>query len=135
MALAHDPEGNFDIAALVAKARAWRGLVGLDLARDVTCAQSYRWNEMRWAWPQGYQPRQGAGLRVVAIDYGAKRNILRCLAAAGCDVIVVPATATAEDIRAKLKTVLQMAIVLTYGASLPVVTVDTAASGTGTARA
>ena len=100
VALAHDPEGNFDIAALVAKARAWQGLVGLDLAKDVTCAQSYRWNEMRWAWPQGYQPRTEPGMKVVAIDYGAKRNILRCLASAGCDVTVLPATATAEEVMA-----------------------------------
>ncbi len=100
VALAHDPEGRFDIAALVARARAWRGLVGLDLARDVTCAQSYRWDEMRWAWPQGYQRRQGAGLRVVAMDYGAKRNILRCLASSGCEVTVLPATATAEEVLA-----------------------------------
>jgi carbamoyl-phosphate synthase small subunit len=64
---------------LVAKARAWKGLVGLDLAKDVTCAQSYRWDEKRWAWPDGYTQPQGPGLRVVAIDYGAKRNILRCL--------------------------------------------------------
>ncbi len=100
VALAHDPEGNFDIAALVAKARAWPGLVGLDLAREVTCAQSYRWDEMRWAWPDGYT-RQTAPLhKVVAIDYGAKRNILRCLASAGCDVTVLPATATAEDVLA-----------------------------------
>ncbi|MCA3506171.1 MAG: glutamine-hydrolyzing carbamoyl-phosphate synthase small subunit [Rhodobacter sp.] len=100
VALAHDPEGRFDIEALVARARAWRGLVGLDLARDVTCAQSYRWDEMRWAWPQGYQRRQGAGLRVVAMDYGAKRNILRCLASSGCEVTVLPATATAEEVLA-----------------------------------
>ena len=60
---------------------AWKGLVGLDLAKDVTCAQSYRWDEKRWAWPDGYtRTRPGPGLRVVAIDYGAKRNILRCLA-------------------------------------------------------
>ncbi|MFD1912791.1 glutamine-hydrolyzing carbamoyl-phosphate synthase small subunit [Halodurantibacterium flavum] len=100
VALAHDPEGNFDIGALVAKARAFRGLVGLDLARDVSCTQSYRWNETRWAWPDGFGERQGEGLRVVAIDYGAKRNILRCLASAGCDVTVLPATATAEDVLA-----------------------------------
>jgi carbamoyl-phosphate synthase small subunit len=100
VALAHDPEGRFDIAALVARARAWRGLVGLDLARDVTCAQSYRWDEMRWAWPEGYRLPQGPGLRVVAIDYGAKRNILRCLASSGCEVTVLPATATAEDVLA-----------------------------------
>jgi len=100
VALAHDPEGNFDIEALIAKARAWKGLVGLDLAKDVTCAQSYRWNEKTWAWPEGYSQREGEGLRVVAIDYGAKRNILRCLASAGCDVTVLPATATAEDVLA-----------------------------------
>ncbi|MCT8330528.1 glutamine-hydrolyzing carbamoyl-phosphate synthase small subunit [Albidovulum sediminis] len=100
VALAHDPEGNFDVAALVARARAWSGLVGLDLAKDVTCAQSYRWDETRWAWPDGYGRRAGEGLRVVAIDYGAKRNILRCLASAGCDVTVLPATATAEDVLA-----------------------------------
>jgi carbamoyl-phosphate synthase small subunit len=100
VALAHDPSGNFDIAALVAKARGWRGLVGLDLARDVTCAQSYRWDEMRWAWPVGYARRQGPGLRVVAIDYGAKRNILRCLASTSCEVTVLPATATAEEVLA-----------------------------------
>lgn len=100
VALAHDPDGNFDIEALVAKARAWKGLVGLDLAKNVTCAQSYRWDEMRWAWPEGYSKREGAGLRVVAIDYGAKRNILRCLASAGCEVTVLPASATAEDVLA-----------------------------------
>ncbi|MGP3698751.1 glutamine-hydrolyzing carbamoyl-phosphate synthase small subunit [Rhodobacter sp. NSM] len=100
VALAHDPEGRFDIEALVAKARGWRGLVGLDLARDVTCAQSYRWDEMRWAWPEGYRARTEPGMKVVAIDYGAKRNILRCLASAGCDVTVLPATATAEDVLA-----------------------------------
>jgi carbamoyl-phosphate synthase small subunit len=99
-ALAHDPEGRIDIEKLVAAARAWRGLVGLDLARDVTCAQSYRWDEMRWAWPQGYVRREGPGLRVVAMDYGAKRNILRSLASVGCEVTVLPATATAEDVLA-----------------------------------
>ncbi len=100
VALAHDPEGKFDIAALVAKARAWSGLVGLDLAKDVTCAQSYRWDETRWAWPAGYGKRMGDGFKVVALDYGAKRNILRCLASVGCDVTVLPATATAEEVMA-----------------------------------
>ena len=100
VALAHSPDGKFDIAALVAKARSWSGLVGLDLAKDVTCAQSYRWNETRWAWPEGYGERQGEGFKVVAVDYGAKRNILRCLASVGCDVTVLPATATAQDVLA-----------------------------------
>ena len=100
VALAHDPEGNFDIESLVAAARDFAGLEGLDLAKDVTCAQSYRWDEMRWAWPDGYPRQTGAKFKVVALDYGAKRNILRCLASAGCDVTVLPATATAQDVMA-----------------------------------
>jgi len=100
VAIAHDPDGAFDIEALVAKARAFTGLEGLDLAKDVTCAQSYQWNEMRWAWPEGYKPQTDPKFKVVAIDYGAKRNILRCLASAGCDVTVLPATATAEEVLA-----------------------------------
>ncbi|WP_099827195.1 glutamine-hydrolyzing carbamoyl-phosphate synthase small subunit [Oceaniglobus indicus] len=100
VALAHNPDGDFDIEALVAAARGFAGLEGRDLARDVTCAQSYRWDEMRWAWPEGYKRREGPGHKVVAIDYGAKRNILRCLASAGCDVTVLPATATADDVLA-----------------------------------
>ena len=100
VALAHDPEGNFDSVALVARARAFAGLEGTDLAKKVTCAQSYRWDEMRWAWPEGYSRQTDAKHKVVAVDYGAKRNILRCLASAGCDVTVLPATATAEDVLA-----------------------------------
>ncbi|SHF32163.1 carbamoyl-phosphate synthase small subunit [Loktanella atrilutea] len=100
VALAHDPDGNFDIAALVAAARGFNGLVGLDLAKDVTCVQSYRWDEMRWAWPEGYARQEAPKHRVVAIDYGAKRNILRCLASAGCDVTVLPASATADEVLA-----------------------------------
>jgi len=99
--LSHDPEGNFDIEAMLKEARAWQGLEGLDLARAVTCAQSYRWDEMRWSWPEGYSKRTGTGPKVVAIDYGAKRNILRCLASAGCDVTVMPASTTAEEILAQ----------------------------------
>ncbi len=99
-ALAHDPEGKFDVAALVEKARAFAGLEGLDLAKDVTCAQSYQWNEMRWAWPDGYPKQENPRHKVVAVDFGAKRNILRCLASAGCDVTVLPATATAEEVLA-----------------------------------
>ncbi len=100
VALQHNPEGVFDTDALVAAARSFAGLEGMDLAKDVTCAQSYRWDEMRWAWPDGYTRQSVAKHKVVAIDYGAKRNILRCLASAGCDVTVLPATATAEDILA-----------------------------------
>ncbi len=100
VALAHNPDGDFDTEALVKKARGFAGLEGMDLAKKVTCAQSYRWNEMRWAWPDGYSPQNDAKYRVVAVDYGAKRNILRCLASAGCEVTVLPATATAEEVLA-----------------------------------
>ena len=100
VALEHNPEGKFDIGALVEKARAFPGLEGLDLAKDVTCAQSYRWDEMRWAWPDGFARQTDPKHKVVAIDYGAKRNILRCLASAGCDVTVLPASATAEEVLA-----------------------------------
>ncbi|WP_397541331.1 glutamine-hydrolyzing carbamoyl-phosphate synthase small subunit [Roseovarius salis] len=101
VALAHDPEGQFDVAALVAAARGFAGLEGMDLARQVSCAQSYRWNEMRWAWPDGYVRQTQARHKVVAVDYGAKRNILRCLASAGCEVTVMPATSTAQDVLAQ----------------------------------
>ncbi|AXI54061.1 Carbamoyl-phosphate synthase small chain (plasmid) [Pseudoseohaeicola sp. NH-UV-7] len=100
VALAHNPDGVFDIDALVAAARGFAGLEGMDLAKDVTCIQSYRWDEVRWAWPDGYARQAEPKHKVVAIDYGAKRNILRCLASAGCDVTVLPATATASDVLA-----------------------------------
>ncbi len=98
---AQDPQGNFDIAAMVARAREWKGLVGLDLAREVSCQQSYRWDEGLWSWPGEFsQPRTDKPFRVVAVDYGAKRNILRSLAQSGAEVTVLPATATAEDVLA-----------------------------------
>lgn len=97
-ALAHNPDGNFDIEAMIAQARGWKGLMGLDLAKDVTCDAPYKWSEMRWAWPDGYASQTAPRHKVVAIDFGAKRNILRCLASAGCDVTVLPATATAQEV-------------------------------------
>ena len=100
VALAHNADGVFDTDALVKAARDFVGLEGMDLAKNVTCSQSYRWNEMRWAWPDGYQPQEDPKHKVVAIDYGAKRNILRCLASTGCDVIVLSANATAQDVLA-----------------------------------
>jgi carbamoyl-phosphate synthase small subunit len=96
--LAFPEDGRFDLAALVAAAAAWPGLEGMDLAREVSCTQSYSWDETRWAWPAGYGRQREPRHHVVAVDYGAKRNILRSLASAGCRVTVVPATATAEDI-------------------------------------
>jgi carbamoyl-phosphate synthase small subunit len=96
--LAFPADGRFDLAALRAQAEAWPGLEGMDLAREVTCLQSYDWDESRWAWPTGYGRQTEPTRHVVAVDYGAKRNILRCLASAGCKVTVVPATASGEDI-------------------------------------
>ena len=84
--------------ALLAEAKAWPGLEGMDLAKDVSCRQTYDWDEGVWALGGGYGKQANPSYQVVAIDYGAKRNILRCLAAAGCQVTVVPATATAEDV-------------------------------------
>jgi len=94
----HAPDGRFEVDAAIERAREWPGLAGMDLAREVTCRQLYTWDETTWEPDTGYgrlvEPRH----RVVAIDYGAKRNILRNLAAAGCHVTVVPATATPEDV-------------------------------------
>ena len=100
VAIEHNPNGNFDIPKLLEAARNFIGLEGLDLAKDVTINESYGWNEERWSWPNGYSNNKNNTKKVVAIDFGAKRNILRCLTSAGCDVIVLPATATAEEVLA-----------------------------------
>ncbi|MCB1531544.1 MAG: glutamine-hydrolyzing carbamoyl-phosphate synthase small subunit [Alphaproteobacteria bacterium] len=98
--IAHSQTGEFDLEALHKQAQDWPGLEGMDLAKDVTCTQSYNWNETRWSLSEGYGTQDNPQFKVVAVDYGAKRNILRCLASAGLDVTVVPATSTAEDILA-----------------------------------
>jgi carbamoyl-phosphate synthase small subunit len=99
-ALCHAPDGAVDDRALGEMARQWPGLEGMDLAREVTCRQTYSWNETGWAWGRGYGQLDAPRFHVVAVDYGAKRNILRMLAGAGCRVTVVPATAgTAEVLR------------------------------------
>ncbi len=99
--IAHDPEGNFDLDALVAKAREWKGLVGLDLAKEATTLQAFEWNEGVWEWPAGYPRVEATDKNVVVIDYGVKRNILRALASTGCKITVVPADTRAEDVLAR----------------------------------
>jgi carbamoyl-phosphate synthase small subunit len=94
----HAPDGKFDLSKLVKTAQDWPGLDGMDLAKEVSTKQNYSWNETTWALGKGYGTLDRPTYHVVAVDYGAKRNILRCLANAGCKVTVVPATATAEDI-------------------------------------
>jgi len=96
--VAHAPDGTFDLDALIAKARGWAGLEGMDLAKEVSCRQTYEWTEAAWTMGSGYATQDDPKFHVVAIDYGAKRNILRCLAASGCKVTVVPGNATAEDV-------------------------------------
>ena len=97
--LAYRADGRFDIPALLEKAKAWPGLEGMDLAIEVATRQTYEWTgESRWQRETGYGQLKAPQHHVVAVDFGVKRNILRCLAAAGCRVTVVPATSTAADI-------------------------------------
>jgi len=100
--IAHRADGRFDIDALVAKARAWPGLEGMDLAREVSCRQMFRWSGGRWKLGSGYGEREeDLGLpHVVAIDYGSKRNIFRNLADAGARVTVLPATTSFDEVMA-----------------------------------
>jgi carbamoyl-phosphate synthase small subunit len=104
--IAHAPDGRFDLEALVAKARAWKGLVGLDLAKDASCLQPFVFEESLWDWPAGYAKLRAPEGRnrpyeVVVVDYGIKRNILRALTSVGVRATVVPATTTAEEILAR----------------------------------
>ena len=96
--IAHAPDGAFDLPALKQEAAGWPGIDGMDLVPSVTAAQRYDWTESTWTLGEGYGQRGEAKYKVVAIDYGVKRNILRLLAAEGCDVTVVPATTSAYDI-------------------------------------
>jgi len=98
--IAHDADGRFDTDGLVAEAAAWPGLEGMDLASEVTCGQRYEWRETGWQWGEGYGTEEAPKHHVVAIDFGLKRNILRCLADLGCRVTVVPATTSAQDVLA-----------------------------------
>ena len=96
--IAYDPQRPLDIASLHRHASAWPGLEGMDLACEVTCRQTYQWDETGWEPVHGYGRQRNPRHHVVAVDYGAKRNILRMLAQHGCRVTVVPATASAADI-------------------------------------
>ena len=89
--------GAIDEQAAISAAREFPGLMGMDLAKVVSCKQSYTWNEGAWDLASGYATREGGRFHVVAYDYGVKRNILRRLAAHGCRVTVVPAEMPAEE--------------------------------------
>ena len=100
--IAHSPEGDFDLDALVARAKAWSGLEGLDLAKDASCLQPFVYDEGLWSWPEGYaKPAPAPKYEVVVVDYGVKRNILRALTSVGARATVVPASTSAEAILAR----------------------------------
>jgi carbamoyl-phosphate synthase small subunit len=96
-AIAH---GDVDSAALVEEARAFVGLEGLDLAKDVSGRQTRKWRQTPWVWSEGYGEAKETAFRAVVIDYGVKHNILRELAGLGADVTVVPANATYDEVMA-----------------------------------
>ncbi|WP_395629305.1 glutamine-hydrolyzing carbamoyl-phosphate synthase small subunit [Sphingorhabdus sp.] len=98
--IAHSASGDFDVPALLARAKAWAGLEGMDLAKDVTTLQTYGWDQGLWKLGSGYAEPAKGRKKVVAIDYGIKHNILRNLVDVGCDVTIVSATATFEEIMA-----------------------------------
>jgi carbamoyl-phosphate synthase small subunit len=96
--IAHDAGGRFDIPALTAAARKFPGLVGLDLAKDVTCQQMFHWDETPWRWNEGYGKQTNPTWKAVVVDYGVKRNILRLLAGSGAEITVLPAQSTTADV-------------------------------------
>ncbi|MCV6546167.1 MAG: glutamine-hydrolyzing carbamoyl-phosphate synthase small subunit [Cohaesibacter sp.] len=96
--IAHAPDGIFDRDALKAEAAKWDGLVGADLAKDVTTGNQYGWTQTPWVWDEGYGDLSDPDFHVVALDYGIKRNILRLLADQGCKLTVLPASASGEEI-------------------------------------
>lgn len=98
--ISHNPEGIFDIPALVERAKAWHGLNGLDLAIEVTNPSAPEWNQTAWKWSKGYGEQNDHQFHVVAIDYGIKRNILRLLSDIGAKLTIVSAKTTAEEILA-----------------------------------
>ncbi|MDO8378205.1 glutamine-hydrolyzing carbamoyl-phosphate synthase small subunit [Phenylobacterium sp.] len=100
--IAYAPDGKFDLEALKAKARAWGGIEGLDLAKDASCLQPFVYEEGLYSWPEGYaKPAETPKYDVVVMDYGVKRNILRSLVSIGARVTVVPASTTAEEVLAR----------------------------------
>jgi carbamoyl-phosphate synthase small subunit len=100
--LAFAPDGRYDVAHLQGAAAQWPGLEGMDLTGEVSCVEPYEWTEVPWSIEDGYgRTAKFADRHVVCVDYGVKRNILRCLAGLGCRVTVVPARTSAASILAR----------------------------------
>ncbi len=92
---------NIDAEQAIAKAKSFSGLKGLDLAKEVTTAKTYNWNEGSWSLEKGFSDQTTKQqYHVVAFDYGVKKNILRMLADRGCKLTVVPAKTTAQEVLA-----------------------------------
>lgn len=98
--IAHSPKGFLDLPKLQAQAKAWLGLNGMDLAQTVMTQQTYQFSETRWRWSSGYKRHAKPRFKVVVVDYGIKKNILRCLVSTGASVTVVSCKSTAEEILA-----------------------------------
>ncbi len=98
--IAHNPEGKFDVEALINKAKGWSGLVGLDLAKVVWARQTYQFDETNWELGKGFSKLENPVKHVVALDYGVKKSILRNLASTGARVTVLPGDSTYEEVMA-----------------------------------
>ncbi len=96
--IANAGAGALDHASLLKQAKSFPGLEGLDLAKDVSARQTYKWNQTEWAWNKGYGVEAQTSWRATVIDYGVKRNILRLLASKGADITVVPANASLDEV-------------------------------------
>ena len=91
---------NLDVAAALEAAQGFAGLKGMDLAQQVTVKEAYHWTGSTWDLVEGHREKTDGQFKVVAYDYGVKRNILRMLVERGCDVTVVPAQTTAKEVLA-----------------------------------
>ncbi len=93
-----NPRENIDVKALQSMALSWPSLKGTDLAKNVSCSEPYSWDQTEWSLHGGYGKQSSPKYHVVAVDFGAKKNILRCLANAGCKVTVVPHNTSTKKI-------------------------------------
>ena len=93
-----DSAGTFGLDDLLDQAQTWPGLEGMDLAKQVSCRETHIWTQSLWSPKGGYATLEEPRFNVVAVDFGAKHNILRSLAASSCAVTVVPANTTADEI-------------------------------------
>jgi len=98
--IAHSPDAKFDESKLQSELDNFPGLEGLDLAKEVSTQETYSFNETRWEWDEGFSKNSNPAFHIVAIDYGAKKNILRCLVSQDAKVTIVPASTSAKEILA-----------------------------------